>query len=756
MKGCMNIKELKRPKGKKMEDYTKAIPIAKDVYWVGVYMENDTFQCHTYLVVDGEESVLIDSGSMLEFEAVKQKIESVIPLKNIKYLIAHHQDPDVCANMPAFEAVIQREDLQIVSHSRNFALLKHYGLKSKFYVIEEHNFKLKTKSFDFDFLTTPYAHAPGAFVTYLRDRKVLFSSDIFGGLEESWHFYANENYFDEIKLFHENYMPSQDILNYSLNKISKLDLSLIAPQHGSLIQKQYIQKVIDELKELKCGLYIDEGYIHSLIEEKEKEEKVNKKLNLVLDSLENIIVISTTGNRLRYINEAFFRFSAYKNFEEFKQRHHCICELFEPMEGENYLQPSYDNGKNWIDILKENPHKDFLVVMKNKDKVNTLFQVSGKQIDNDEYLVAFHDITIYQENMNFMKILSNVKGVYFTVAKISGELQFMSQSLLDDLHIKDFASNRFMIRDFLDKKDYEKTLNHIQTNNNLSYEVNIYYGEVSIPVFIYGYFGIINHEPVHIGILVDLREIKRLEAEAKEKDFFIMQQAKMAQMGEMVSMIAHQWRQPLNAISAASIQTTMKYEMDMLEKEDFIQTQHFIQDECQKMSKVIDTFMNYAKNTQTDSIEFDVHKAIQSIRDIFYNELATRGIKLVYKEETKLIVYGNQNMLEQILLNLVANAKDALMERYEQKEKMVNIIVTTNKTIEVIDNAGGIDDDILDKIFEPYFTTKEAGKGTGLGLYMSKKIMNEHFKGDLKYERTQEGSKFILDFNTPPVGGGRY
>jgi len=86
-----------------MDDYSKAVAIAKDVYWVGVYMENDVFQCHTYLIVDGDESVLIDSGSMLEFAEVKKKIESVIDIKNIKYMVAHHQDPDVCANMPAFE-----------------------------------------------------------------------------------------------------------------------------------------------------------------------------------------------------------------------------------------------------------------------------------------------------------------------------------------------------------------------------------------------------------------------------------------------------------------------------------------------------------------------------------------------------------------------------------------------------------------------------------------------------------------------------
>ena len=208
-------------KTKMDEAYNKAVEIAPNVYWVGVHMENDDFQCHTYLVVDGKESILIDPGSMLEFETVKKKIESIIDINDIEYIVAHHQDPDVCANIPAFEKSIEREDLTIISHSRNFALIKHYGITSKHYVIEEHDYRLKTRRFDLMFLTTPYAHAPGAFVTYLKNEKILFSSDIFGALEKSWHFYANENYFEEIKGFHENYMPSQDILNYALEKIEK-------------------------------------------------------------------------------------------------------------------------------------------------------------------------------------------------------------------------------------------------------------------------------------------------------------------------------------------------------------------------------------------------------------------------------------------------------------------------------------------------------------------------------------------------------
>jgi len=153
----------------------------------------------------------------------------------------------------------------IVTHPRNITLIKHYGIKSSYYDIEKHDYKLYTKNYSLKFLTTPYAHAPGAFVTYNQENKILFSSDIFGGLEESWHFWANDDYFKEIKLFHEDYMPSQDILSYSLEKFKKLDLEMIAPQHGSLIKKRCIPSLIENLQNLKCGLYIEESYKNSMV-----------------------------------------------------------------------------------------------------------------------------------------------------------------------------------------------------------------------------------------------------------------------------------------------------------------------------------------------------------------------------------------------------------------------------------------------------------------------------------------------------------
>jgi len=277
-------------------DFTKPIEIAHNIHWVGMYLENDPFQCHPYLIENGDASVLVDPGSMLEFDAVVANINRVSSMKNIKYIILHHQDPDLAAAVPEIEKLIDRDDLHIITHSRMVPLVKHYMITSPYYEIDKHHFILEEGDLKLHFITTPYCHSPGAFVSYEPQTKTLFSGDIFGGIEESWEFYAKEDYFEKAKQFHAEYMPSRAIFNYSLEKIETLDLELIAPQHGSMIQRPYIMPLIKKMKKLECGLYIKshfislkEGYVwdktkkclRSPIEEIPLKEKEKIALNLL-------------------------------------------------------------------------------------------------------------------------------------------------------------------------------------------------------------------------------------------------------------------------------------------------------------------------------------------------------------------------------------------------------------------------------------------------------------------------------------------
>jgi diguanylate cyclase (GGDEF)-like protein len=243
-------------------DFSKPIEIAPDVYWVGYVIPNDPFQCHVYLIKNGNESILIDPGSMITFPVVLEKITSLIHLRDIKYIIMHHQDPDIVSCYSTLEQIMPKGKRYIVTHWRTEMLLKHYMWDTPFYLIDVHNWKLKAGKRELEFVFTPYAHFPGAFCTYDKKTGILFSSDLFGGLTEEFSLFAKnvDTYFEAAKPFHKHYIPSKEILYHALKQIQKKHPSIIAPQHGSIIKKDLIDPLIEKLKNLECGLYLLDEY----------------------------------------------------------------------------------------------------------------------------------------------------------------------------------------------------------------------------------------------------------------------------------------------------------------------------------------------------------------------------------------------------------------------------------------------------------------------------------------------------------------
>lgn len=235
-------------------------------------------------------------------------------------------------------------------------------------------------------------------------------------------------------------------------------------------------------------------------------------------------------------------------------------------------------------------------------------------------------------------------------------------------------------------------------------------------------------------------------AKNKEQERQSFQKNKLAQMGEMISMIAHQWRQPLNAISASGINLSLLSSMQMLEDKKVQESSDFIQAQCQKMSTTIDTFMNFVKPSK-ESKSFMIVDTIDAIMQIMGTQLLNHNIKItIESQDDSLSIVGYEDLLEQVIINILSNARDAF-DDLKIADKFVKIEIFEENGIPIItieDNAGGIPQEIQNKIFNPYFTTKEQGKGTGIGLYMSMDIMKKSFDGDLVYTATQDGSCFKI------------
>lgn len=239
-------------------DTSRAVEITDGVYWIGVYDSSAGFHCNPYLLLDGDEAVLIEPGSIPHYPIVLSKLCLLTSFDKISRILVSHQDPDLCASIPKFEELIYGcgGSCEIVTHSRASVLISHYGVRSPFYQIDQKNWRLRLRSGrELTFIFSPYLHFPGAFMTYDSKTKTLFSGDLFGAFSFDWHLYANEYYVEAMKAFHENYMPSNQILRAAMDKLDAYDIEMIAPQHGSVI-KSDVRKYIDELRNLDCGDYM--------------------------------------------------------------------------------------------------------------------------------------------------------------------------------------------------------------------------------------------------------------------------------------------------------------------------------------------------------------------------------------------------------------------------------------------------------------------------------------------------------------------
>ncbi|MBC7962763.1 MAG: PAS domain-containing protein [Steroidobacteraceae bacterium] len=228
-----------------------------------------------------------------------------------------------------------------------------------------------------------------------------------------------------------------------------------------------------------------------------------------------------------------------------------------------------------------------------------------------------------------------------------------------------------------------------------------------------------------------------------EKEQMLIQQSRQAAMGEMIGNIAHQWRQPLNTLGLKIQTLQLFYGHDEFTKE-FLETSVSSSMELiQHMSKTIDDFRNYFRPDKK-KIDFNVHEAIDNSLSLLEGSLQNPPISIEIVAKDRPVVHGYQNEFAQALLNILLNARDAFIER-EIDEPKVTITISNEdgcSVITVADNAGGIPEEIMGKIFEPYFTTKGPQQGTGVGLFMSKTIIEKNMGGRLDARNIANGAEF--------------
>lgn len=247
---------------------------------------------------------------------------------------------------------------------------------------------------------------------------------------------------------------------------------------------------------------------------------------------------------------------------------------------------------------------------------------------------------------------------------------------------------------------------------------------------------------------LELEAAARIRAlgELREKDQMLIQQTRMAAMGEMLANIAHQWRQPLNVLGLRVQHIGMSYKDGGFSEKFLDDNVAKVMEIIKHMSQTIDDFRNFTTPDKGKSM-FRADHLIEKTLSLVEESLRQRGVAIELSTSGEPQIYGYQNEYGQVILNLLMNAKDAFEERGTKEARItVHALMEDGKSaVTITDNAGGIKEEIVDKIFDAYFTTKESGKGTGIGLFMSKMIIEKSMGGRLTVCNTEDGAQFRID-----------
>ena len=385
----------------------------------------------------------------------------------------------------------------------------------------------------------------------------------------------------------------------------------------------------------------------------------------------------------------------------------------------------------------------------NIDKYITKPLVDIKKIVDDVYVLLEK-----YDNQKIKDILNN--NSIFTRTDLKGVITHVSKGFCDltGYTEKELIGNRHNILRFpaIPKSTYKNLWDCISQNKiwkgelkNIRKDGSYYWIEHTISPD-YDESG---NKIGYVSLSNDITNKKDFE----DKHLRLLQEAKHASIEELLENISHQWRQPLNLIALIAGQLEMDLNFNNLSEKEKLDLLHSIVENCDKLSNTIETFTNYVSNDKSLSniiLENEIKYAIDLIKSSFLSNKINIIDKIDYDHKTEKILV--QNEVSQVLINILTNSKEAHIKDENKSNKWVEI--STSKDDEYLyiiikDNAIGIDEDIIDRVFEPYFTTKFKSHGAGLGLHLTKRIIEESFKGEItleniEYDTEEKGLKVCI------------
>ena len=421
-----------------------------------------------------------------------------------------------------------------------------------------------------------------------------------------------------------------------------------------------------------------------------------------------------------------------------KQSEHFVCEY--------RLQDKKGNYK-WILVRgKEFNSNRMLMMSMNIDERMKL----TKELRNVELLTEFGRIVIFRwannDDLTVKFVSKSINDYGYEVDDFERNIKFF-----DFIHKEDINQLRTVIKEAIasDVNSFTSIHRVIDKNAQIKWVYNrtiIIKDDHGNVIEFYGYLNDITKLKMNEE---ELKEKVKLELEKNlEKDRLLVQQNKLASMGEMLGNIAHQWRQPLN-----NINLLIYFIRDSYGKISQMELSELIKDaklQIDYMSQTIDDFRNFYKPSKEKKL-FNIKESIIQSSKIVNASLEKYGIKFeIFGEDLQLDSYENE--FEQVVVNILNNAIDAKIvksnsEKFDARIEINIFKENDNIVISIFNNCGNIDEQIIERIFEPYFTTKFENQGTGIGLYMTKVIVEKNMNGKIQAKNLNDGVEFIIKLN---------
>ncbi len=609
--------------------------------------------------------------------------------------------------------------------------------------------------------------------------------------------YALNNIDEIVDIIHKKY--NRNISIEALKYEAKITKQLILPNIYKIgtVDKNFLKKQLEILqKDMNTTKNLDEftGSCNALLNENILLRK--KEQNKYLKNKQIKMCVSTNLAPIEFYEDEKYQGITYdliNSFEEILNIKFKIIHTNSIKQSKEYLKlrkcdiiPHIPKDKNMNDYVKfTNPF-------------NTLALVSISQ-NNDEYIISLENSIknkriALEQNSPLRQILKNLndavtfidisthKQILDTINNDKADMTFLPVPIysyyknkyhFDNLKIA--GQSPFKVDIMMAIRDDDKLLLDIMNGaiSNIAkstvslvcdkwtnvifktpIDFNLVWNILILPLLVLSiviFFLIkqkrLNNKISQLNLTLEDR-IKLEVHKNRQKDKQIIEQSRLAQMGEMISMIAHQWRQPLAAISATSGTLTIKARLNNIDKDTVLELSKNISEYSYHLSSTINDFRDFFKsNKNKQDITYD--ELIKDVLSIVEDSIINKNITIIKNLNSKVIFNTYSNEIKQVILNIIKNAEDILIDNNISTPAIT--ITTQDNILTISDNAGGVPTDIITKIFDPYFSTKTKKDGTGIGLYMSKIIIDDHCNGKLSVLNDNNGAIFKINLGDQNV-----